>query len=73
MYDRDVVVRSSGARLDALFSDEMLAGGYRKKYRRALSRLTAMARAELPASTTTGLRSSMHVRQVLCVEVRIVR
>ena len=37
MYDRDVVVRSSGARLDALFSDEMLAGGYRKKYRRALS------------------------------------
>ena len=49
MYDRDVVLRSSGARLDALFSDEMLAGGYRKKYRRALSRLTAMARAELPA------------------------
>ncbi len=50
MYDRDVVVRSSGARLDALFSDEMLAGGYRKKYRRALSRLTAMARSELPIS-----------------------
>ncbi len=51
MYDRDVALRSSGVRLDGLFSDEMLAGGYRKKYRRALSRLTAMARAELPAST----------------------
>jgi len=48
MYDRDVVLRASGARLDGLFSEEMLAGGYRKKYRRALSRLTAMARAELP-------------------------
>jgi cell division protein ZapE len=46
MYDRDVVLRASGSRLDGLFGDEMLAGGYRKKYRRALSRLTAMARAE---------------------------
>lgn len=49
MYDRDVVLRTSGVRLDGLFTDAMLAGGYRKKYRRALSRLTAMARADLPA------------------------
>jgi cell division protein ZapE len=50
MYDRDVVLRTSGARLDGLFTDAMLAGGYRKKYRRALSRLTAMARAATPTS-----------------------
>ncbi len=48
MYDRDVVLRVSGAPVDALFGDEMLAGGYRKKYRRALSRLTAMSCSELP-------------------------
>lgn len=49
MYDRDVVLRTSGVPLDGLFTAEMLAGGYRKKYRRALSRLTAMARADVPA------------------------
>ncbi|GAB4067361.1 cell division protein ZapE [Angustibacter speluncae] len=49
MYDRDVVLRTSGVRLDGLFTEAMLEGGYRKKYRRALSRLTAMARADLPA------------------------
>ncbi len=48
MYDRDVVLRASGSPVDELFSDEMLTGGYRKKYRRALSRLTAMARTDLP-------------------------
>jgi cell division protein ZapE len=44
LYDRDVPVLASGAPLDRLFSDEMLAGGYRKKYRRATSRLVALAR-----------------------------
>ena len=34
----------AGCSFDQLFSDEMLAGGYRKKYLRALSRLTALAR-----------------------------
>ena len=29
---------------DRLFSEEMLKGGYRKKYFRAISRLTALAR-----------------------------
>jgi cell division protein ZapE len=29
---------------DRLFSAELLAGGYRKKYFRAVSRLTALAR-----------------------------
>ncbi len=44
LYDREVPVLASGVPFDALFSEEMLAGGYRKKYFRALSRLTALAR-----------------------------
>jgi cell division protein ZapE len=44
LYDRDIPVRASGVPLDAVFSTEMLRGGYRKKYRRALSRLVALAR-----------------------------
>ena len=44
LYDRDVPVLASGVPLDRLFPAELLAGGYRKKYLRAVSRLTAMAR-----------------------------
>ena len=44
LYDRDLPVVTSGVRLDALFPDELLQGGYRKKYLRAISRLTALAR-----------------------------
>ena len=43
LYDRDVPVVASGVPLDRLFSEEMLRGGYRKKYRRALSRVLALA------------------------------
>ncbi len=44
LYDRDIPVRASGVPLDELFTAEMLAGGYRKKYLRATSRLTSLAR-----------------------------
>ncbi|MEX2291240.1 MAG: cell division protein ZapE [Mycobacteriales bacterium] len=44
LYDRDVPVLASGVPLDRLFPPELLAGGYRKKYLRAVSRLTALAR-----------------------------
>jgi cell division protein ZapE len=44
LYDRDIPVLASGVPLDQLFPPEMLAGGYRKKYLRAVSRLTALAR-----------------------------
>ena len=44
LYDRDVPVVTSGVPLDALFPEELLRGGYRKKYLRAVSRLTALAR-----------------------------
>ncbi|MFG2583260.1 cell division protein ZapE [Streptomyces malaysiensis] len=44
LYDREVPVLASGVPFDRLFSEEMLSGGYRKKYFRAISRLTALAR-----------------------------
>ncbi|GGX06139.1 cell division protein ZapE [Streptomyces lomondensis] len=44
LYDREVPVMASGLPFDQLFSEEMLNGGYRKKYFRAISRLTALAR-----------------------------
>ena len=44
LYDRDIALATSGVPLDHLFPAELLAGGYRKKYLRALSRLTALAR-----------------------------
>ena len=44
LYDRDVPVVASGVRLDQVFAPELLRGGYRKKYFRAVSRLVALAR-----------------------------
>ncbi|MGN8245428.1 cell division protein ZapE [Cellulomonas soli] len=43
LYDRDVPVLLGGAGERDLFSPEMLRGGYRKKYYRALSRLGSLA------------------------------
>ena len=55
LYDRDIPVRASGVPLDRIFSEEMLRGGYRKKYRRALSRAVALARmGDTPADGETG-------------------
>ena len=44
LYDMDVPVLSTGVPLDRVFTAEMMAGGYQKKYYRAVSRLTALAR-----------------------------
>ncbi|WP_370942692.1 cell division protein ZapE [Amycolatopsis sp. cg5] len=44
LYDRAIPVVVSGRPLPELFTDEMVNGGYRKKYLRAVSRLTALAR-----------------------------
>ena len=46
LYDAGIPVVASGAKLDTIFSDEMLAGGYRKKYLRATSRLLALSALE---------------------------
>lgn len=43
LYDRDVPVLLGSAGAGSLFSDQMLSGGYRKKYYRALSRLGSLA------------------------------
>ncbi len=48
LYDAGIPVVASGGRLDSIFSEEMLAGGYRKKYLRATSRLVALSRAREP-------------------------
>ena len=44
LYDRDIPVVASGVPFDAVFTDELVNGGYRKKYLRAVSRLSALAR-----------------------------
>lgn len=45
LYDAGIPVVASGSKLDTIFSDEMLAGGFRKKYLRATSRLLALTAA----------------------------
>lgn len=50
LYDRAIPVLASGQPLSALFTEEMLQGGYRKKYLRAVSRLTSLARDASPAT-----------------------
>lgn len=43
-YDRGLPLLATGERLDRLFTAEILAGGYRKKYLRAVSRACALCR-----------------------------
>lgn len=50
LYDQQVAIASAGIPLDEVFDDTMLAGGYRKKYLRATSRMIALSRlVESPA------------------------
>ena len=42
LYDAQVRIVADGTALDTVFPDDMLAGGYSKKYRRAMSRLVAL-------------------------------
>ncbi|MBX7432824.1 cell division protein ZapE [Mycobacterium sp. Y57] len=53
LYDAGIPVVASGAKLDTIFSDEMLAGGFRKKYLRATSRLLALTAAGQAGRTIT--------------------
>jgi cell division protein ZapE len=50
LYDAQVALVASGEPLDRVFGEDMLAGGYRKKYLRAISRLVAMTNAGARAS-----------------------
>ena len=42
LYDAQVAVVATGVPIDQVFADDMLAGGYRKKYLRAMSRLISL-------------------------------
>ena len=42
VYDAQMPIVATGVALDRVFADEMLGGGYRKKYLRAISRLNAL-------------------------------
>jgi cell division protein ZapE len=48
LYDDQVRIVATGLPLDQVFGADMLAGGYRKKYLRAMSRLVAMTAPEGP-------------------------
>ncbi|MEX0151627.1 cell division protein ZapE [Microbacterium sp. LMI1-1-1.1] len=41
-YDAQIPIRATGVPLNTVFAEEMLGGGYRKKYLRAVSRLVAL-------------------------------
>lgn len=45
LYDRALPVAASGVGVAGVFTDDLLTGGYRKKYGRALSRLAELATA----------------------------
>lgn len=47
LYDAQVRTRATGTPLDQVFPEEMLGGGYRKKYLRAVSRLIALTSDEV--------------------------
>lgn len=42
LYDAQVRIVATGVALDRVYGEEMLAGGYRKKYLRSISRLVAL-------------------------------
>lgn len=48
VYDAEIPIVASGTPLNEVFDEEMLGGGYRKKYLRAMSRLIALTTGELP-------------------------
>ncbi|MBU1249635.1 MAG: cell division protein ZapE [Actinobacteria bacterium] len=45
LYDAQIPIFATGVPLDQVFPDDMLAGGYRKKYLRATSRMIALTSA----------------------------
>jgi len=46
VYDAQIPIVATGVSLDQVFAEEMLSGGYRKKYLRAISRLNALTHAD---------------------------
>lgn len=54
VYDAQIPIVATGVGLDDVFSQEMLAGGYRKKYLRAVSRLNALTHSADAASAASA-------------------
>ncbi|KDA05611.1 ATPase [Microbacterium sp. CH12i] len=50
VYDAQLPLIATGVSLDQVFSEEMLGGGYRKKYLRAISRLNALTHSAQQSS-----------------------
>lgn len=48
VYDAQIPIISTGCPLHEVFDDEMLAGGFRKKYLRCISRMVALTSGEFP-------------------------
>jgi cell division protein ZapE len=48
VYDAEIPIVQTGVPLSDVFDDEMLGGGYRKKYLRSTSRMIALTAGELP-------------------------
>ena len=71
LYDAQVRDRRDGTPLDQVFGDEMLAGGYRKKYLRAVSRLVALTLApdgpssERPRPPRSLAKHAVHTAPIL--------
>lgn len=53
LYDKNVPIIASGKPFEEVFTAEMMAGGYQKKYYRAVSRLTALAREGILGDVST--------------------
>ncbi|HEU4808930.1 MAG TPA: cell division protein ZapE [Homoserinimonas sp.] len=47
LYDAQVRIIATGVPIDRVFAEDMLAGGYRKKYLRAISRMIALTSRDL--------------------------
>lgn len=48
VYDAEIPIVASGVSLSHVFDDEMLSGGFRKKYLRCISRMVALTSGDLP-------------------------
>lgn len=48
VYDAEIPIVQTGIPLNDIFDDDMLGGGYRKKYLRSVSRMIALTAGELP-------------------------
>jgi cell division protein ZapE len=48
VYDAEIPIVQTGVPLNSVFDDDMLGGGYRKKYLRSVSRMIALTTGELP-------------------------